>query len=49
MKKKNQIKKFRIPLPKQRNQAFKKKTDYDRKNKNWKKESGSFLLISLDI
>lgn len=49
MKKKIILKKFRIPLPKQRNQAFKKKTEYDRKDKNWKKESGSFCLIPLDI
>lgn len=36
MKKKDEIKKFRIPLPKQRNQAFKSKKDYNRNDKSWK-------------
>jgi hypothetical protein len=34
-KKKNQIKQMRIPLPKQRNQAFKSLKDYNRKDKSW--------------
>jgi hypothetical protein len=32
-KKKNQIKQVRIPLPKQRNQAFKSLKDYNRNDK----------------
>lgn len=42
---KSTVKPFRVPLPKQRNQAFKTEKDYDRKNKNWKKDSGSFSFI----
>jgi hypothetical protein len=51
MKKKTGYKKFRIPLPKQRCQAFKSEKDYDRKKdqKNWKRDSGSFLFLTLDF
>jgi hypothetical protein len=47
MKKKTGYKKFRIPIPKQRNQAFKSAKDYDRKReqKGWKKDSSlSFIF-----
>lgn len=44
MKDQTKIKKTRIPLPKQRNQAFKVKTKYDKKDKNWKKDSGSSFI-----
>jgi len=49
--KKKPYKKFRVPLPKQRNQAFKSVRDYDRKKekKNWKRDSGSFSFLSLDF
>lgn len=49
MKKKNQkqwIQKFRIPLPKQRNQAFKTKKDYSRKDKSWQ-DSRDFSFIQI--
>lgn len=36
--------KIRIPLPKQRNQAFRNKTKYRRKAKNAKDSSESFLI-----
>jgi len=39
--------KFRIPLPRQRCQAFKVKTEYDRKNKSWKIIPALFIF-SLD-
>ena len=45
MKKKDEIEKFRIPLPKQRNQAFKSKKDYDRKDKSWTKNRDFSFLI----
>lgn len=35
---------MRIPLPAQRNQAFKDKTKYDRKNKNFKNGSCSSFV-----
>ena len=48
MKRKNQkerILKFRIPLPQQRNQAFKTKKDYNRKDKSWRdSQDFSFVL-----
>lgn len=43
-KKKDPLAKMRIGLPKQRNQAFKVKTKYDRKNKNWKNDSCSSFI-----
>lgn len=43
-KKKDPLAKMRIPLPRQRNQAFKVKTKYDRKNKNWKNDSCSSFI-----
>lgn len=44
--KKDKIKKFRIPLPKQRCQAFKDKTKYDRKrNKGTSNDSLYFLFL----
>ena len=47
-KMKSTVKPFRVSLPKQRNQAFKKKTEYNKKDKSWKKDSGSFCFFSLD-
>lgn len=44
MKEKFKIKKLRIPLPKQRNQAFKVKTKYNKKDKNWMKDSSSSFI-----
>ncbi|HQJ57242.1 MAG TPA: hypothetical protein PLH46_06340 [Caldisericia bacterium] len=46
MKKKkqtNSIKKTRIPLPKQRNQAFRVQTKYNKKDKSWKLDLSSFV------
>lgn len=45
-RKKDKMPKFRIPLPKQRNQAFKDKTKYDRKRKdNRNNDCPSFVLL----
>jgi hypothetical protein len=45
MKRKKKITdKFRIPLPKQVCQAFKPKKEYNRKDKSWKNNSGSFCF-----
>lgn len=43
-KKKSVLDKMRIGLPKQRNQAFKDKTKYNRKNKNFKNDSCSSFI-----
>lgn len=42
---KSTVKPFRVPLMVQKNRVFKSVRDYDRKNKNWKKDSGSFSFI----
>ena len=44
MKEKFKIKKTRIPLPLQRCQAFRDKTKYNKKDKNWKKDSSSSFI-----
>lgn len=44
MKDQTKIKKTRIPLPKQRNQAFRDRTKYNKKDKSWKKVSDSSFI-----
>lgn len=44
MKQKFKVKKMRIPNPKQRCQAFRDKTKYNKKDKNWKKDSSSSFI-----
>lgn len=44
MKDQTKIKKTRLPLAKQRNQVFKVKTKYNKKDKNWKKDSSSSFI-----
>ncbi len=41
--KKSSLKKIRIPCPKQRNQAFRDQTKYNKKDKSWKKDLSSFF------
>lgn len=46
-RKKIELPKMRIPLPKQRNQAFKDKTKYNRKNEKGSDKDPYFLPINV--